>query len=164
MLTAKAEIKTMLTEEERKEIEAELKKYAHKRAAAIDALKIVQRHRGWISNNSLKDIALFLEMTDDELDSVGTCYNFIFRKPVGRHVILVCDSISCWVTGYESILGHLEKRLGITFGQTTTDSRFTLLPVACLGACDKAPVIMIDDNLHGELTPAKVDDILEKYQ
>jgi NADH-quinone oxidoreductase subunit E len=154
----------MLTETERKEIEVELKKYAQKRAAAIDALKIVQRHRGYISNNSLKDIALFLDMTDDELDSVGTCYNFIFRKPVGRHVILVCDSISCWVTGYESILGHLEKSLGITFGQTTTDNRFTLLPAVCLGACDKAPVMMVDDDLHVELTPANVDDILEKYQ
>jgi NADH-quinone oxidoreductase subunit E len=163
-LTAEAKIKTMLAEEERKEIEAELKKYAQKRAAAIDALKIVQRHRGWISNNSLKDVALFLDMTDDELDSVSTCYNFIFRKPVGRHVILVCDSISCWVTGYEIILKHLEKRLGITFGQTTFDGRFTLLPVVCLGACDKAPVMMIDEDLHGELDPSKIDEILENYK
>jgi NADH-quinone oxidoreductase subunit E len=154
----------MLTEEERKEIEAEIKKYAQKRAAAVDALKIVQRYRGWISNDSLKDIALFLDMTDDELDSVGTCYNLIYRKPVGRHVILVCDSISCWVTGYESILEHLEKRLGITFGLTTSDGRFTLLPTVCLGACDKAPVMMVDNDLHGELTSAKIDEILEKYQ
>ncbi len=154
----------MLTEEERKEIETELKKYAQKRAAAVDALKIVQRHRGWISNNSLKDIALFLDMTDDELDSVGTCYNFIFRKPVGRHVILVCDSISCHIADYESILEHLENRLGITLGQTTTDGRFTLLPVACLGVCDKAPAIMVDEDLYGELAPANIDSILEKYK
>ncbi len=154
----------MLTEEERKEIEVELKKYAQKRAAAVDALKIVQRHRGWISNNSLKDIALFLDMTDDELDSVGSCYNFIFRKPVGRHVILICDSISCHIADYESILEHLENRLGITFGQTTMDDRFTLLPAACLGACDKAPAIMVDDELYGKVAPDKIDGILEKYQ
>jgi NADH-quinone oxidoreductase subunit E len=154
----------MLTEEERIEIEAELKRYPQKRAAVVEALKIVQRRRGWISGESLKDIAPLLDMTDDELESVGSSYNFIFRKPVGRHVIVICDSISCWVTGYESVRDYLEKRLGITFGQTTRDERFTLLPVVCLGACDRAPVMMIDDDLHGNLDGDKIETILEKYQ
>jgi NADH-quinone oxidoreductase subunit E len=153
----------MLSEEEKIEIEEEIGKYLFRRAAAPEALRIAQRRRGWISNDTLKDVAQFLNMTDDELDSLATCYNLIFRKPVGRHVILVCDSVSCWIMGGESVLEHLSRRLGIQYGKTTTDGRFTLLPIACLGACDKAPVMMIDEDLHGHLTPDKITDILEQY-
>ncbi len=154
----------MLTEEERAEIEREMSKYWLKRAVGPEALKIVQKHRGWISRESLTDVARILEMTDDELDSVGTCYNLIFRKPVGRHLILVCDSVSCWVMGGERIQDCLSRRLGIDYGQTTTDGRFTLLPMACLGACDKAPVMMIDDDLHVNVDLEAIDQILEKYE
>lgn len=154
----------MLTEEEIQEIEKELDKYEQKRAAGPEALKIVQRHRGWISDESLNDIARFLDMTDEELDSVATCYNLIFRQPVGRHVILICDSVTCWIMGYEDIFKRLTKRLGITFGQTTSDGRFTLLPIACLGACDKAPAMMIDNDLHVNLDISKIDEIIDRYQ
>jgi len=154
----------MLTEQERKEIDEELAKYDKKRAADVEALKIVQNHRGWISDESLRDVARYLDMTVDELDSVGTCYNYIFRKPVGRHIIRVCDSISCWIVGYETILRHMERRLGILPGQTTDDGRFTLLPAACLGACDKGPVMMVNDQLYVELTVTKVNEILDRYR
>lgn len=153
----------MLTDAERREIEQELGHYRDKRAACVEALKIVQRHRGWISDESLKDLAVLLDMTPDELDGVATFYNLIFRKPVGRHVILLCDSISCWMTGYERIREYLTSRLGIGFGQTTADGRFTLLPIVCIGACDHAPAMMIDDDLHGDLTPEKADAILGQY-
>jgi NADH-quinone oxidoreductase subunit E len=153
----------MLTDEEKREIEAEVAKYRSRRAAGPEALKIVQRHRGWVSDESLRDVARYLELTEDELDGVATAYCFIFRKPVGRHVIMVCDSVTCWILGHEQIVAHLQSRLGITPGQTTSDGRFTLLPAACLGACDKAPVMLVDDDLHVELSPAKVDDILTKY-
>jgi NADH-quinone oxidoreductase subunit E len=153
----------MLTEEEKKEIDAEIGKYRTRRGAAPEALKMVQRHRGWVSDDSLEDIARYLEMTTDELDSIATCYNFIFRKPVGRHIILICDGVTCWMLGYEQILGHLKRRLGVALGQTTSDGRFTLLPGACLGACDKAPAMIVDGHLHVELTPAKVEEILAKY-
>jgi NADH-quinone oxidoreductase subunit E len=154
----------MLTEDERAEIEREMSKYWLKRAVGPEALKIVQKHRGWISRESLTDVARILEMTDDELDSVGTCYNLIFRKPVGRHLILVCDSVSCWVMGGERIQDCLSRRLGIDYGQTTTDGRFTLLPMACLGACDKAPAMMIDDDLHVNVDLEAIDHILERYE
>jgi len=153
----------MLTVEEKKEIEAEFPRYEKKQAACIEALKIVQRHRGWVSDESLIEIADFLEMSPAEVDSVATFYNLIFRKPVGRHVILVCDSVSCWIMGYESIVGHLQKRLGIGFGETTADGAFTLLPIACLGACDRAPAMMIDDELYGNLDAEKIDEILASY-
>ena len=124
------------------EIQAELAKYEQKRAAAPEALKIVQKYRGWISDESLKEIADYLDMTAEELESVATCYNLIFRRAVGRHVILICDSVVCWVMGYEQMREHLQKRLGIGLGETTADGKFTLLPVCCIGACDEAPAMI----------------------
>lgn len=154
----------MLSEEEKKEIQEEFRLYPHKQAATIEALKVVQKHRGWISDESIRDIADMLEMSPDEVDGVATFYNLVFRKPVGRHVILVCDSISCWVMGYSEILGMLKEQLGISYGETTPDGRFTLLPVPCLGTCDHAPAMMVGRDLHRDLTPEKIARILEEYK
>jgi NADH-quinone oxidoreductase subunit E len=154
----------VLSEEEREEIEAEVAIYAQRRAACIEALKVVQQHRGWVSDEAIEELAEFLEMNPAELDGVATFYNLIFRKPVGRHVILVCDSVSCWVMGYDNLRDHLKSRLGIDLGETTADGRFTLLPSVCLGACDHAPVMMVDDDLHLDLTPEKIDQILAGYE
>jgi NADH-quinone oxidoreductase subunit E len=151
----------MLTAKEKKEIEVEFLRYEQKRAVSVEALKIVQRYRGWVSDDTLIEVAEFLEMTPAELDAVATFYNLIFRKPVGKHVILVCDSVSCWIMGYERIRQHLQDRLGIALGETSADGVFTLLPIVCLGACDQAPAMMIDDNLYGNLDPAKIDEILQ---
>lgn len=153
----------MLTEEEKKEIDHHVKMYPQKRAGCIEALKVVQHRRRWISDESLKDIADHLDMTTEELDSVATFYSLVFRKPVGRHVILICDSITCWIMKYDEIVAHLKKSLGIGLGETTEDERFTLLPIPCLGNCDHAPTMMVDDDLHQDLTPQKVDEILAKY-
>jgi NADH-quinone oxidoreductase subunit E len=154
----------VLTPEERHEIEIELERYPNKQAVCIDAMKIVQRHRGWVSDESLQDIAELLGMSLEDLDGIATFYNLIFRKPVGRHVILVCDSVSCWIMGYDRVREHLTSRLGIKLGETTKDARFTLLPIVCLGACDHAPAMMVDDDLHGDLDPQKIDSILEQYK
>ena len=154
----------MLTAEEKYEIEKAISLVPIKKAAGIEALKIVQEHRRWVSDETLHDVAAFMNMSSEELDSVATFYNLIFRKPVGRHVILLCDSISCWVMGYESILAHLTKRLGIKYGETTTDGRYTLLPNCCLGTCDCAPALMIDDDLYRNLTTDKLDEILDIYE
>lgn len=154
----------MLSEEEKKEIEEHVKDYPNKRAACIEALKVVQDKRRWISDESLKEIADYLEMTVDELDSVATFYNHVFRKPVGRHVILICDSVSCFIMGYDNLLNHLKSKLGIELGETTSDKRFTLLTIPCLGTCDHAPALMIDNDLHRDLDEKKLDEILERYE
>ncbi|HZR46934.1 MAG TPA: NADH-quinone oxidoreductase subunit NuoE [Candidatus Manganitrophaceae bacterium] len=154
----------MLSPEERKEIEAELSRYPTRQAVCIDAMAIVQKHRGWVPDEALQDVAALLEMAPDELDGIATFYNRIFRKPVGRHVLLLCDSVSCWVMGYERMQAHLTKRLGVALGQTTADRRFTLLPNVCLGACDRAPVMMADESLHVDLTAEKIDLLLEGYK
>jgi NADH-quinone oxidoreductase subunit E len=153
----------MLTAEEKREIEAIRGHHGQPRGAASDALKIIQRARGWVPDEDLREAAGLLDMSPDELDSVATFYNLIFRRRVGRHVILMCDSVCCWIVGYERVSERLSARLGIALGETTPDGRFTLLPVACLGACDRAPAMMVDEDLHGNLDPAKVDEILAKY-
>jgi NADH-quinone oxidoreductase subunit E len=154
----------MLTDAERQEIEGHVAEYPYKRAACIEALKVVQRHRGWVSDESIDDIAALLGMTPAELDNVATFYNLIFRKPVGKHVILLCDSVSCWIMGYEKMRQHLSERLGINFGETTPDGEFTLLPIVCLGDCDHAPVMMVDSDTHNNLSADKIDQILERYR
>lgn len=154
----------MLSEEEKKEIEAEIRHYDHKRAACVDALKVIQRRRGWVSDESLRELAQFLEMTPDELDNVATFYNLIFRKPVGKHVVLVCDSVTCWIMGGERLRRQLGDRLGITLGQTSADGRFTLLPIVCLGTCDHAPAMMIDNDLYLDIDPDKLDGILANHR
>jgi NADH-quinone oxidoreductase subunit E len=153
----------MLTEKERREIEDILSHYDQKQAACVEALKVVQEHRGWVADDSLRDVAQLLEMTPDEVDGLATFYNLIFRRPVGKHVILVCDSISCWILGYERLVRHMEKRLAIRMGQTTADGQFTLLPIPCLGACDRGPAMMVDDELYTNLDTEKIDAILQQY-
>ena len=154
----------MLTEEEKKEILTEANQYPYHAAASIDALKIVQHHRGWVSDESVKDIGQILGISNEEVDSVATFYSRIYRKPVGRNVILVCDSVSCMVMGYEKIYDYLSGKLGISFGETTSDGRFTLLPNSCLGDCDHAPVMMINNDHYNKLTAEKVDELLDLYK
>jgi len=153
-----------MSAEERREIEAEYARYPTKRAVCIDAMKIVQRHRGWVSDESLEEIAQLLEMSLDELDGVASFYNLLFRKPVGRHVVLLCDSVSCWIMGYDRLRERLCSKLGVHLGETTQDGRFTLLPIVCLGTCDHAPAMMVDEDLHRDLDPEKAAQALETYK
>ncbi|MFA6111588.1 MAG: NADH-quinone oxidoreductase subunit NuoE [Candidatus Latescibacterota bacterium] len=154
----------MLTDEMRHEIQAEAGLHEQARAACIEAMRIVQRHRGWVDDQSVREIAELLAMTPDDVDGVATFYNLIRRRPVGRHVILVCTSVSCWIMGSGPLLRHLEARLGIGLGETTADGRFTLLPNQCLGTCDHAPALMIDDDLHRDLDAERLDAALARYE
>lgn len=154
----------MLTEEEIKEIHEETKQYPYPAVACIDALKIVQQHRGWVSDESVKDIAQLLGISNEEVDGVATFYSRIYRRPVGRNIILICDSISCMIMGYGSIYDYISGKLKVSFGETTSDGRFTLLPNSCLGDCDNAPVMMINSDHFNKLTVDKIDEILESYK
>jgi NADH-quinone oxidoreductase subunit E len=154
----------MLSTEERDAIEAERVRYPTPEAVAIEAMKIVQSRRGWLSDEALRDVAEHLGLSVGELDGVASFYNLLYRRPVGRHVILVCDSVSCWMLGYDALREALTRRLGVGLGQTTPDGRFTLLPSVCLGACDRAPVLMIGRDLHENVDPARLDDLLARYE
>ena len=165
----------MLTEDIKREIEREMRldtpasahacasPHACAKAHVIEALRIVQRHCGWVDDENLREVADLLKMTCDEVDGVATFYNLLCRRPVGRHVIRFCSSVSCWIMGYDRILESLNKRLGIRPGETTADGRFTLIPNQCLGACDHAPALMIDGDLYQDVNPGRIDAILGKY-
>jgi NADH-quinone oxidoreductase subunit E len=164
--TAKTLIATdgfVLHEDDRAAMLAELSHYEQPQAACIEALKIVQRRHGWVPDGAITAIAETLGIGEGAVEGVSTFYSLIFRQPVGRHVILLCDSSSCFLTGYEELSLALSKRLGIQFGQTTTDGRFTLLPVCCLGACDRGPAMMIDDDTFGPITADDLEELLEAY-
>lgn len=154
----------ILTRKQIEEIEEIARHFPMKSAACIEGLKVVQKHHRWVSDEALKELAEVLEMSPDAIDSVATYYNLIFRRPVGRHVILVCNSVSCYIMGYEKIITALKRTLGIQYGETTPDDRFTLLSVPCLGDCDHAPVMMIGDDLYRNLTAEKLEGILERYK
>jgi NADH-quinone oxidoreductase subunit E len=154
----------MLTEQEKNEIQEEIKQYPYPAVACIDALKIVQHHRGWVSDESVRDIAGTLGMSNEEVDSVATFYSRIYRKPVGRNVILLCDGVSCMISGYESLYEYISEKLGIAFGETTSDGRFTILPISCLGDCDHAPAMMINNDHFNKLTVEKINELLDNYK
>jgi len=163
-VTVKDKPVVKLSDQEISQIDHEVSLVPYKKAAVIEALKIVQKHRGWVSDECVEAIGQHLDMSAAEVDSVATFYNLIFRKPVGRNVILLCDSISCYVMGYKKLQVVLQERLGIRFGETTSDNRFTLLPNCCLGCCDHAPAMMINEDLHKDLKEEDLDKILERYQ
>ena len=143
-----SDIIKLLSEVELREIDLEISHAPYREAVAIDALKIVQKHRGWVSDASLQAIARHLQMSAGELDGIATFYNLIFRRPVGEKVILLCNSVSCWIKGCDNLQSKISDALDIGLGETTADDKYTFLPVTCLGACDKAPVMMVGDDLH----------------
>ena len=154
----------ILSDDEIREIEDEAAHLPDRKSAAIDAMMIVQRHRGWVSDESLGAIGRLLGMSVENLDSIATFYNLIYRKPVGRHVVMVCDSVSCYVMGADGLRKSVEGHLGIGLGETTEDDRFTLLPIVCLGACDRAPTMMIDDELIGDVTADKLGEVFARFE
>lgn len=149
-----------LTAEEETAIDREISHYPNKQAATIEALKIVQKHQRWVSDGKVKAIAQKLDMSPDAVDAVATFYNRIYRKPVGEKVLAVCDSVSCWLLDYPKIMAHLCERLNIQPGQTSEDNQYTLIPTPCLGACDKAPVMLVEDERIENLTEEKLDQLL----
>ena len=153
------DLDSVLSPEELREIDAELSHVPYKSGAAIDALKIVQARRGWISDQCLQAIAKYLDMSAEELEGIATFYNLIYRRPVGKKVILFCDSVSCWICGCDSIKQKITDVLGVDYGQTTEDNEYSLIPVPCLGACDRAPVMMVGDYLVTHIDEAKIDEL-----
>lgn len=154
----------VLAAELRAEIERALSHYPDPRAASIDALKIVQKAHGWVPDGAIPAIAEILGIPAADVEGVATFYSMIFRQPVGRHVIKVCDSMVCYINGHEQVIAAVKEKYGIAVGETTADGRFTLLPVCCLGNCDKGATMMVDEDTHGGLTPESVVTLLEEYK
>lgn len=154
----------LLTAESRTEIDRWIAKYPadQKQSAVMAALRIAQEQNGgWLSTELMDAVAHYLDMEPIAVYEVATFYSMYELKPVGRHKICVCTNISCMLCGSEEIVSHLEKRLGIKMGETTEDGRFSLKEVECLGACVNAPMFQIGRGYYENLTPEKVDEILE---
>jgi NADH-quinone oxidoreductase subunit E len=144
----------------RQELEARVAAAITPREAAVDVLKELQRHYGWLTDEAVEEAAAILALSPLQVEELATFYEMIYRRPVGKRVIHVCDSISCWSVGCDLIMAHLRERLEVEPGGTTDDGLFTLIPCACLGNCGEGPTMMIGETLHGCLTPERVDEIL----
>ena len=145
-------------------LQGEIAKVDHPRELAVDLMFALQNYYGYLSDEALEEGAHLLGMTPLELEELATFYDFIYREPVGRYVIHVCDGVVCWMNGYESVMDYLSKKLGIKPGETTEDGLFTILPTACIGYCDLSPAMLINGRPYGPLTPEKIDDILNRLR
>jgi NADH-quinone oxidoreductase subunit E len=148
-----------LSHAEIEEINAEIQHYPDKTAASIDALKIVQKHRRWISDQCLVAVAELLETSPAQLEAVATFYNLIYRQPVGKTIIHYCDSVTCWMLGSDQVQERLCRHLNVELGEMSADGEYTILPIVCLGACDHAPVAMVGDQLRIDLGENAVNEI-----
>ncbi|NRA52600.1 MAG: NADH-quinone oxidoreductase subunit NuoE [Gammaproteobacteria bacterium] len=149
-----------LTREEQCDLTALLDHCVQPQAIAIDALMVIQRYRGWISDQTLTAIAQFITVSTAELDSIATFYNLIFRLPVAKIVLHPCNGMVCQLMGSAAVTAKISQCLGINPGQSDKDNLFTLIPLPCLGACDKAPVMIAAQQLFELIRPERVSTIL----
>jgi len=154
----------MLSQTAFRQIQALMGKYPQKRSALIPAMQLAQKEAGHLSTETVCEIARIFDLTPNEVNEVASFYTMLYKKPVGKYVIQVCTNISCLLCDAESIMEHLTKKLGIRPGETSADKRFTLLEVECLGSCGTSPVIQINEDYYEELTPEKLDRILDSLE
>ena len=144
-----------------------LKKFPEnqKQSAVLFALKVVQEeNKGWLTTPLMDAVAAYLGISKIAVYEVASFYSLFDLNPVGKYKLRVCTNVSCLLSGSEEIVGHLKKRLNISFNETTHDGRFTLKEVECLAACGKAPVLQIGHQYYENLTPEKIDEILESLE
>jgi NADH-quinone oxidoreductase subunit E len=154
----------MLSAESLAQIDKEIAKYpaGKQHSAVMSALRIAQQEKGWLSNEVMDYIAQYLDMPAIAVYEVATFYNMYNLSPVGRHKITLCTNLSCTLMGAPEIARHLEKKLGVSMGETSEDNRFTLQSGECMGACGDAPLCLVDNHrMESFLTTEKVDALLE---
>lgn len=151
----------MLNENNLKRVEELKRRYPTTQALTLPVLWMVQEQEGYVSEASMQEVAELLNVTFAHVFGVVTFYTMFQQKPTGRHHIEVCTNVSCMLRGSEKIKAHLEHRLGVKCGQTTADNKVTLSETECMGACGYAPMLAIGEDYHENLTPEKVDRLLE---
>jgi len=150
----------MLPNKLKESIEKQITHADNPRELAVDVMFALQNHYGYLNDEAVEEAAALLTMSPLEVEQLATFYTFIYREPVGKYVIHVCDSVVCWMDGAESLKHYLCQKLEIEVGETTPDGLFTLLPVCCVGYCDQSPAILINKKVYGNLTIKKIDEIL----
>jgi NADH-quinone oxidoreductase subunit E len=154
----------LFTPEIRAQIDKWIAKYPEgwQQSAVMAALSIMQdENGGWLTEEIMNDIAAYLDMPPIAVYEVATFYSMYELKPVGRNKVCVCTNISCMINGSDKIVDHLESKLKVKLGETTADDKFTLKEVECLGACGGGPMMQIGKDYYENLTPEKVDEILD---
>ena len=154
----------MISESARARMREVVGRYPSTSSAMLPALHIAQEEEGYITPEGVEAVAEVLGVRPDEVDQVVSFYSMYFRKPVGRHVIKVCTSISCYLRGCDALMSHLEQRLGIKQGETTSDGAFTVLPIECLASCGTAPVLQVNNEFVENVTLEDADALLERLR
>ena len=154
----------MLSADARQRIEALKGRYETARSALLPALHLAQKDQGWLSEETQIEVAGLLGVTPQAAKELVTFYTMFHQEPVGRHLLQVCRTVSCWLCGGHELQHHLERKLGIREGETTPDGRFTLVSVECLGSCGTAPVMQVNETYYENLTPEAVDRLLEELK
>jgi NADH-quinone oxidoreductase subunit E len=154
----------MIPQDIQEKISQQLAGTNHPREKAVDVMYLLQSHYGYMNDEAVQEAARILAMTPLEVDELATFYDFLYRQPVGRYVIHVCDGVVCWMHHCDSLFGYLSRKLGVQAGEITEDGLFTVLPTACIGDCHNAPSMLINGEFYGKLTPEKVDEILDRLR
>lgn len=155
----------MLSAESIEKIEYELSKYPadRRQAAVMSSLRIVQMERGWLSKESISEVAQYLRIPEIAALEVATFYNMYDLEPVGQHKITICTNISCMLRGSDEIVDHLQHKLGVGFNEVTPDGKFCLKEGECMGCCGGAPLLHVNNSeMHEFLTTEKVDALINE--
>lgn len=153
----------MLSDDAKVRIQLTAMKYPEPRGALIPALQIAQEDSGHLLEENMRFIATELRVPESDVFGTATFYSLLRHKPAGRHVIAICHNLTCSLMGAEPLIDHLKQRLGVDEGEITPDGVFSYHRIECIGRCDGATAMLIDDTYHGDLTPEKIDSILASY-
>ncbi len=145
-------------------IEKLIEQYGESQEALVEILRDLNKEKGHLTREDLGAVAQRLHLPQSTVYSVASFYSLINLKPLGKHVIRLCEDAPCHVAGGREVWETLEQEIGVPFGETTLDGQWTLLPTSCIGACAVGPVMMIDDDIYGNLTPDKVREIIARYR
>lgn len=154
----------MLSKDYREQIQNDAKKFPTAQSAVLDALYVVQDEAGYVTEEGMCEVAELLGMPYADVRAVASFYTMFMKRPSGRYVLNVCTTLSCSLLGAEHLVDYLSDKLGVKVGETTPDGMFTLRTVECLGDCGNAPVMMVGDTYYENLTPEKLDSLLDELR
>lgn len=151
----------VLSPDAHRRIQAYIDQYPSARSALLPALHVAQNELGWVSKAAMEEVAELIGIAPDQVEEVATFYTMYYTEPVGTYVLEVCKTAPCSYLGADEIIEYIERKLGIQAGETTPDGLFTLIRVECLAACHRAPVMQVNHRYYQDLTPARVDALVE---
>lgn len=154
----------MITDAVKDRMRAICARYPDRRSGMLSCLHIAQETEGYVTPEGIQAVAGVIGCKVDEVESIVTFYAMYFTQPVGKHIVKVCTSISCYLRGCDELMAHLEQRLGVKRGETTPDGEFTLLPIECLAACGMAPVMQVNNEFVENVTTEKADALIERLK